>query len=199
MVGREILRNNLKEAVFIYLTKEGDEENEAKSFRKNLSKSRDFGLALRDCPKHLKNEIILLEHLARKPNDYAGALRRIPKKFRRMFIHAYQSYLWNNAAKVSAEERIPLIGFGTDLTKYKTGKQIEKVLKKEGISKSDFHPESMPELASEGSERERVVKPEGLEWKFGEDEVNENRLKCTLKFELPKGSYATVLIDEVLK
>lgn len=193
LVGKEILKNNLKEAVWIYLAKEGDENEEAKIFRKNLSETKDFRLALKECPKSLRNEIVLLNHLVSKPNDYAGALRKIPKKFRRMFIHAYQSYLWNEMAGKSKEKTIPLIGHETHVTK-----DIKNILKREKIQKSDFLPKSMPELASSGDERERLVIPKGVEWEFGEDELNEKKLKCVLSFAIPKGSYATVLIREIL-
>lgn len=198
LVGKAILKNNLKEAVWTYLTKEGNEKEEFAKFRENLAKTRDFKLALKECPVSLRNELALLNHLAVKPNDYAGALRKIPKKFRRMFVHAYQSYLWNGIAKFSKESRIPMIGFRTDLTKYKTRKQIEKILKRENLETSDFRIKSMPELSSEGGERERVAKAEGMKWRFERDEKNENRLKCVFEFEIPRGSYATTLIKEVL-
>ncbi len=199
LVGREILKNRLKEAVWIYLTKEGEEKEEVAKFRGNLRKTKDFGIALKECPKSLHNELALLNHLIKKPNDYAGALRKIPKKFRRLFVHSYQSYLWNEIAKFSNEVRIPIIGFRTDITKYKTRKQIDRILKRENTRTSDFRIKSMPELSSEGDERERIAKMKGMKWKFGEDELNDNKLKCVLKFEIPKGSYATVLIKEVLK
>lgn len=199
LVGREILKNNLKEAVWIYLTKEGGENEDARKFRENLRKRKDIKIGLKECPKNLKNEIVLMNHLSAKPNDYAGALRKIPKKFRKMFVHAYQSYLWNEIAKISKEPRIPIIGFKTDLNRYKTKGAIEKILRREGIKPRDFLPKSMPELASEGAERERIVKPKGLEWEFERDEINRGKMKCLLRFELPRGSYATVLIGEVLK
>ncbi|NIO22656.1 MAG: tRNA pseudouridine(13) synthase TruD, partial [Candidatus Aenigmarchaeota archaeon] len=93
LVGKAILRNRLKEAVWVYLTKGGEENEEARKFRANLRRTKDFKRGLKDCPKNLRNEIVLMNHLTAKPNDYAGALRKIPKKFRRMFVHAYQSYL----------------------------------------------------------------------------------------------------------
>ena len=120
-------------------------------------------------------------------------MRKIPKKFRRMFIHAYQSHLWNEIAEISDEETIPLIGSETPVTK-----EVKNILKRENVQISDFFPKSMTELASPGCDRERVVRARGLKWKFGEDEFNENRLKCVLKFAIPKGSYATVLIREIL-
>jgi tRNA pseudouridine13 synthase len=199
LVGEAILRNRLKEAVWTYLTHEGNEKEEYMKFRENLAKTQDFRLALKECPGPLHNELALLNHLVEKPNDYAGALRKIPKKFRRMFVHAYQSYLWNEMAKVSKESLIPLVGFRTDLAKYKTRKQIEKILERERVKPRDFMLKSMPELSSEGSERGRIAKVKGMKWRFGEDELNEKKLKCLIGFEIPRGSYATVLAGEVLK
>jgi len=197
LVGKAIIRNRLKEAVWIYLTKEGDENDEAKKFRENLRKTKDVKRGLKECPKNLKNEIVLLNHLTAKPNDYAGALRKIPKKFRRMFVHAYQSHLWNGMAKSSKEDSIPLIGFRTDIDRYKSRKQMEKILGKEGVKPGDFLLKSMPELSSEGAERERIIRPEGLEWEFGKDELNPGKSKLKLRFEIPRGSYATTLIKEI--
>jgi len=199
LVGKEILRNRLKEAVWIYLMKEGDEKEEAMKFRENLRKTGDLKRGLKECPRNLRNEIVLMNHLIEKPNDYAGALRKIPKKFRRMFVHAYQSYLWNEIAKISKEKRIPIIGFRTDLTKYKSRKQIEKILEGEGVKTGDFKLKSMPELSGEGGERERLIKAKNLKCIFRKDELNKNKIKCVAEFEITKGSYATVLIEEVLK
>ncbi len=59
----------------------------------------------------------------------------------------------------------------------------------------DFLLKSMPELSSEGSERETIVKPREMEWKFDKDELNNGKTKCSLEFSIPRGSYATVLIE----
>ncbi len=37
----------------------------------------------------------MLRHLAKKPDDYVGAFRRLPIKLRELFPQAYQSYLFN--------------------------------------------------------------------------------------------------------
>ncbi len=201
LVGKEIIRDRLKEAVWTYLThgRERERNEDARSFRENLEKGGDFMAAIKECPGFLGTEKTLLQHLAREPNDYAGALRRIPKKLRRIFVHAYQSYLWNEIAKVTEEKTIPIIGFDTDLSKYESGKEMKRILGGEGIKPGDFRLKSMPELSAEGSERKRIVRPKKLEWSFGEDEINEGKLKCLLKFGIPPGSYATVLVDGVLK
>lgn len=199
LVGREILRNSLNKAVWLYLTHQGGESDEISDFRKKLAERGDVKDGLKNYPKFLRNEIILMNHLVEKPNDYAGALRRLPKKFRMMLVHAYQSYLWNEMAKVSEEEIIPLVGFNTEFSKYKTRKQMEKILEMENVKTTDFKIKSMPELSCEGSEREKMAKAKGMKWKFAADELNKGKLKCVMEFEIPKGSYATVLLDEVLK
>lgn len=199
LVGREILRNNLKEAVWLYLAGEGGEGQEISDFRKRLREGGDIHEALSNCPKVLGNEIILMNHLAAKPNDYAGALRRLPKKFRMMLVHAYQSYLWNEMAKACDDDVLPLIGFNTDFSGYKTAKKIERIMESEGVRADDFRIASMPELSCEGDERERMVGAEDLEWRFAEDELNQNASKCMLRFTLAKGSYATVLVNEAMR
>jgi tRNA pseudouridine13 synthase len=198
LVGMEILRNNLKEAVWLYLVGEGNEDDEISGFRRRLRESGDIKTGLSECPQVLGNEIILMNHLVRDSDDYAGALRRLPKKFRMILVHAYQSHLWNEMAKACDEKTIPLIGFNTDFSKYKTAKKMEKMLEEENVKIEDFRIKSMPELSCEGAERERLIDADGLVWQFAADEINEGKTKCIIKFEIPKGAYATVLISEVL-
>ena len=188
LVGREILRNNLREAVMIYLTlTSGEEPEETRKARIGLSRHGNFSRALKEFPGNLKYEIILLNHLARQPKDFAGALRDLPKKLRKLFVHAYQSYLWNMIAKEVKDDEIPLIGYETEVT----NKKMIEILKKEDVRPEDFRCASMPELASEGSARQRIVIPEGLECRVSDG--------LLLKFRLGRGSYATVVAKEIVK
>jgi len=57
----------------------------------------------------------------------------------------------------------------------------------------------MPELCAEGSERERVMKVKNFKvLSFGDDELNEGKKKEVVSFFLPKGSYATVVLDNLI-
>ena len=38
-----------------------------------------------------------------------------------------------------------------------------------------------------------------MEWKFEKDDVYKKRMKCKLTFEIPKGAYATVVVDRVME
>ncbi|MCX6818096.1 MAG: tRNA pseudouridine(13) synthase TruD [Candidatus Aenigmarchaeota archaeon] len=197
LVGREILRGNLKEAVWMYLAGEGDNDEEINAFRKQLRESGDVKEALKNCPRVLRNELIMLNHLVHEPSDYAGALRRLPKKMRTMLVHAYQSYLWNEMARACDEATIPLVGIDTNFSKYTTARKMREIMDNEGVKSADFKIDSMPELSCEGAERERIAVAEKMQWNFASDELNAGKIKCILRFAIPKGSYATVLIDEV--
>lgn len=46
-------------------------------------------------------------------------------------------------------------------------------------------------------ERRLVVFPEKLSWESGRDELNPGKEKLLLRFELPRGSYATILVKRI--
>ncbi len=133
--------------------------------------------------------------LEQQPNNYLAALKQIPKLILRLYIHAYQSELWNRTAAETAKTThdpitIPLIGFGT------TGKQA--IVQAEGITPRDFIIKELPELSSEGSERELYATAEEVEiGKLENDELNEGKKKVLLKFKLGKGCYATEFIRQL--
>jgi len=143
----------------------------------------------------------VMYYLSGNKDDYMGAIKILPKMLSKMFIHAYQSYIWNmTAEQVKKDCQIPIIGSKTKLEYYPDSKEtVEKIMRKEGLSLSDFVIKDIMFLSTRGEERKSVVKPEKLAHSFGEDEMNEGRLKLILGFEIPKGSYATVLIDFIMR
>jgi len=120
------------------------------------------------------------QHLMNSPNDYVGALKKIPKKILQLYIHAYQSYLWNIMAKDSKAKKLPLIGYNTEMTK-----ESIALLKKEGVTQSDFIIRPIPEISSEGTIRDVFVEVKNL--KLGE------WIEC----DLPPGAYATQAVREM--
>src|SRR3989344_9151480 len=83
------------------------------------------------------------DYLKKNKNNYIGALRLIPIKILRLYVHSYQSYLWNLAAKEclksnADKKKIPVIGFGTEIKDMNIKKMIDKIMEKEKINFRDF-------------------------------------------------------------
>lgn len=156
---------------------------------------KDFKLAV-----ELIDEVSLKNYLKEHLNDFVGALKTMHKKILLLYVHAYQSYLWNMIAKekwdTSAEKNIevPLIGFDTEITP-----EISKLLQRENIEQRDFLIRQIPQLSLQGSSRKMFadVKKLSIGLLF-DDELNPGMKKVTVRFFLGKGSYATQVIKQMI-
>lgn len=133
--------------------------------------------------------------------DYVGFLRQIPKKILMIYIHSYQSFLFNSIlykylqCKYNKNTKIPLVGFGTEVKDKELKKIVEDIMKKEKIDYKDFIIRPIPELSSEGNERAMFVKIKNLKIsKLEKDELNKGKKTIKVSFSLPKGAYATNVI-----
>lgn len=106
-VGESIVSGDFEKAVMIYLAKlfSGDRSYE---IRRHLQDTRDFKAALNQFPEHLRYERAMLNHLVNHPDDYIGALRVLPENLMRMFVHAYQSFIFNKILSTRIKENIQL-------------------------------------------------------------------------------------------
>lgn len=148
-------------------------------------------------------------HLKKQKNDFVGALKIIPFKLLKLYIHSYQSYLFNktleqyinlvkqkNNNELIINEQIPIIGFGTEIENKEIENIIAKIMEAEEINFRDFIIRQIPDLSVEGSERNSLIKVDNFKIiNTDNDELNNGKNKIIIGFSLPKGSYATVLVD----
>lgn len=153
----------------------------------------------------LEKEKEVADYLKISQNDYVGALKKINKKLLRLFVHAYQSFIWNATISEylkkhkASKIKIPIAGFGTEL-EGEVGEIIKMILVKEKINLRDFVIKPLPELSSEGTERDLIAEIKNL--KIGSleaDELNKGKKKIKISFFLQKGSYATLVVKQLFQ
>ncbi len=206
--GKLILQGKFREAVETYICKtfEGEPED-IKKIRRTAKKDRNKALSL--FPRKYAYERAMLAHLIECPDDYIGALRRLPPGLQKMLVHAYQSQIFNETLKLMEKDKIfdpsieiPLVGYSYTARIFETpaDKYIKRILKKERINPNDFNIKEFPEISSEGNSRKAFEKIHDFEiLEIGKDEVFKGKDKAVLRFKLPKGCYATVLLHRLLE
>ncbi len=109
LVGKYIVLGDMKKAVMTYTANpiRGEDENSYNA-RKFLEGTMDFSEALKVYPEKLIFERQMMFHLSEREGDWTGALQKLPKNLSIMFIHAYQSYLFNRMLSMRLRQGIPL-------------------------------------------------------------------------------------------
>lgn len=217
LVGKELVKGNIKNAVMIYLTAVGEKEKEeVRNARNELARTMDFSEAIKHFPKRQRYERSMLHHLCRYPNDFVGAFRKLPKKIRFLFTHAYQSYIFNKIIDKRIERGllslqkgepenngIPLgllAGYMSEYSKGIIGEIEKEIMREEGVKFSDFKIKTLGECSSKGSRKEILLFPEKMKLKkIEKDELFPGKLACVVSFQLSKGNYATTVLRELMK
>ena len=104
LVGEALVQNDLKEAVRRYIGNPTSEEHEENQKARQAYDDGNLEESLELMSKGMRYEKMMVRELikdAKKgPLDdkaYKNALHALPKPLQRMFVHAYQSYLFNDA------------------------------------------------------------------------------------------------------
>ena len=162
------------------------------------------------------------ELLNLNPNNPIESLNKINKKELRFSLHSYQSYLFNEAVakylrnkykkykkikyqlgefvfvNKKIDIKFPLISFDTKFNN--KDKIYLAILKKEGINLKNFLIRQIPWLIEETLYRDVFVDVKNFKTiKYEKDELNQGKFKQVIKFMLPKGSYATIVIKEMFE
>ncbi len=205
---------------FIIRVKNAEKEPKKTSFIENYyddqrfgGKNKVIGRAL--VKKEFRKSCFMLR-LRWKERDYIGSLRKLGKHILRIYVNSYQSYLFNRTLEEYLKtkyknysiadysqgtfifsddkiknEKIPILGFLTEFENKEIGKLYEKLMKEDKIKKEDFVMKEMPEVSSEGGQRDLLVEVKDLEIK------KEDEKTFVISFALPPGSYATLVIKKM--
>jgi len=109
IVGKKILKGDFEGAVKKYVAspKKGEGKNcyEARELMEN---NWDPKRGLEIYPKILTFERGMLKYLENNPGNFVSALRTLPHNLLMMFVHAYQSYLFNRMVSLRLKRGLPI-------------------------------------------------------------------------------------------
>ncbi len=228
LVGREIVKRNFTQAVELLLsyTTEFDSQM-SREIRNRCTDPRNYQQVLKMLPRGMDIERQVLSALVAGRNAIA-ALRAVPIMIRRLFVQAYQAYIFNRClsrAIMRGEDLLQpqagdlcfemegLITFGRIIkynphsnTKlvpairmagysFQPGKGrfeniTRAILHEEKVAPKDFYIKEMQELSQQGGFRQASLWCTDFWYE---------RDPLRVSFKLPKGSYATTLLREIIK
>lgn len=242
LVGKCLVKKEFEEAARVMLCTPGDYESESlKAVRERLSENlQPTEETIEAFPQDLGYEIDVMKQLIRSPGSFDRAIFRIPPRVLTLFVHAYQSYLFNRllsrraesdlsltvpapgdfliqldrthsgrdswlyVTERSQEERkeqvaagnygiaLPVPGYSTRLPPSEQSDRVKKLLNDEEVSLRDFRNPEAKALDSPGGLHLASMGVPDLEATCANDGVQ-------LRFTLRKGSYATVVMREIMK
>ena len=232
LIGREIIKRNFGQAIKLLLSYTTEYDSQmSKEIRTRCSDPKNYRQVLKMLPRGMDIERQVLSALVSGKNPVT-ALRSIPITIRRLFVQAYQAFIFNKclSAAISGGENIrepktgdlcfemegqaifgriikfdsatnakdkkimvPAIrmaGYAFQPGKGRFENIMKAMLQEEGVEAKDFYIKEMQELSRQGGFRQAPLCCRNFSYV-------QNPL--TVLFKLPKGSYATTLLRELIK
>jgi tRNA pseudouridine13 synthase len=229
LVGREIVKRNFKKAAELLLsyTTEYDSAMSREIRQKSLD-PKNYRNILKRLPKGMDIEYQLMNAFV-NGKEPISALRSISINIRRLFVHAYQAYIFNKCLsdaivggenlqipcdndlcfelespltfgrirkfnpsidrKTSLIPALRLAGYSFQSGKGRFELSTKKIMDEENVTPRDFYIKEMQELSDQGGFRQALLCCRDFAYKGSLDTY----------FKLPKGSYATTLLREIMK
>ena len=229
LVGREIIKRNFKKAAELLLsyTTEYDSAT-SKEIRQKSLDPKNYPNIMKHLPKGMDIEYQLMKAFV-NGKEPISALRSISINIRRLFVHAYQAYIFNRClshaivngenilhgnsgdlcfeieghlafgkirkfnAIIDVDSRVVpalrLVGYSFQTGKGRFELITRKIMDEENITPGDFYIKEMQELSNPGGFRQASLCCRDFTYTGS----------LILSFKLPKGSYATTLLREIIK
>ncbi|MEL7670477.1 tRNA pseudouridine(13) synthase TruD [Methanobacterium sp.] len=242
LVGKALLENDLKKAVDCYIGNPYDEEREHIKKPRQMYDEGKWEESLEEMPGSMRYEKMMLKTLLKEmkkknvedidsldEHAYRRAISSLPKPLRRMFVHAYQSFLFNKA--VSARVKLGIDKYvegdiiidNEEHLVHEFGDDID-----ERIKNFEVHPTAplfgskVPLAGGElGEMEQKVIDGEGvtleefkvpkmpklgshglrraIRFKIWDASAKATDEGVLVEFSIPKGCYATAVLREIMK
>ena len=218
LVGKSIIQGNYDDTLDYLLNFSSKYDSKKNNeLRKLISERKSESEIIELLPYSMDIERNLLKHLS-DDKDPKNAIRSIPLKLRRFYVQAYQSFLFNKTLSMAYEYEeelfspivddvcfdknfelgkyqnnpkqklaVPLIGHSY-YKKSRFDYYIKKILEDESLSPKDFFINDFQELSLDGGFRNASINVQDFSIQ-----------KNLIKFQLSRGSYATIVLREILK
>ncbi len=234
LAGKAILSRKFNEAVNILLTHTTKFDStfsiEIREKLKDLKNNKNI---VKTIPKGMDIEKKMAEEII-KGKEPISVLRSIPINIRRLFVQAFQAFMFNKTLSYAIGNDLPITNCEKDdicfevidkivfgkirkfensdpNNKYDTvpiirlpgysfqpGKKnrfdkiIKEMLHDEGITAKDFFIKEMQELSEAGGFRQTVLISKDFKYATSSNSTS-------VEFAVPKGTYATTLLREIVK
>jgi tRNA pseudouridine13 synthase len=93
----------------------------------------------------------------------------------------------------------PVMGSSITIPENQWGDTISKILNDLKVDKKSFSSPNYPELSSKGLWRPLGILPKDFSYSILHDKEDQNKLVAEVSFDLPRGTYATVVLREIMK
>ncbi|MFW9801381.1 MAG: tRNA pseudouridine(13) synthase TruD [Candidatus Thorarchaeota archaeon] len=242
LVGKALVRDDFEEAARLMLsvTSEYESEEITEARRKLADDLSPNERILAAFPEDLRYERDVMKFLMKHPGEFERAILRIPSRVLTIFVHSFQSYLFNRLISQRAESSLPLdlpvpgdflikldephsgrdswlfvteknheervklvqsgeYGISAPLPGYSTKTppssqtdMLRKLMLEEDVRFQDFRKPKSKAIDSAGGYHLLSIMLKEIRGECEEDEL-------VLHFQLRKGSYATVVMRDIMK
>jgi len=218
LIGKAILQRDFSKAVELILSFTSPyDSKENTEIREKLSDKENYQKYFDQVPYQMDIERIVLKEMI-EHGDALRAIRSIQISLRRFYIQAYQSFLFNQSLSLAFSDgedlfeaqssdvcfdfhgiigkyvkgldqhlALPFVGYSY-YKKTRFDYQISKILEQEEIAPKDFFIKEMQEVSSEGGFRQAAIHCSDY-----------SSYETTIEFSLSRGSFATILLREIMK
>jgi len=218
LIGKAIIQKRFADAVNLLLsfTSQYDSQENTK-LRQEMADQANYSKILKVIPPQMDLEKIILQEMI-DHGDPQKALHELPIGIRRLYVEAYQSYLFNltltsayqygenlfepQQGDVCFDKNAKLGKYQMDdsqklaipmvgfsyFKKTRFDYHISKILEQEQVKPSDFYLKEMQESSNEGGFRSAAIQCDAFA-------INSD----TVSFTLQRGSFATMIMREIIK